>query len=111
MRRDLWPGDDAGHAAEVAALFAGRLKEPDAALVAKEEQELAAFVELAVRHDIPGLSGKRVGYVEALYVAPAFRTRGIVRRLLAAARQWSRWQACDGFASDLADRIVIDTGF
>ena len=111
MRCNLWPGDDAGHAAEVAAFFAGRLEEPAAVLVALEDQKLVAFAELSIREDIAQLAGKRVGYVEGLYVDLAFRGRGVTRRLLTAARAWAREQSCEGFASDRADKIVVDRRF
>jgi aminoglycoside 6'-N-acetyltransferase I len=111
MRRDLWPGDDEGHDAEIAAFFAGTLVEPQAVLVAEEASKLVGVAELSIRRDVPGLIGQRVGYVEGLYVLPAFRNSGLGRRLLAAAKAWARQNDCQGFASDRSDRIIIDRSF
>ena len=72
---------------------------------------LLGVVELSIRMDVPGLLGKRTGYVEGLYVNPEVRRRGIARKLLQASRLWAREQRCEAFASDRADRIVIDRSF
>jgi aminoglycoside 6'-N-acetyltransferase I len=105
----LWPGHDAEHREEIAAFFAGTLPEPEAVLLAEEEgSRIVAIAELSVRSDLPELDGRRVGYVEGLYVIPEVRNRGIARRLLQASREWARQQGCTGFASDRAERIVVD---
>lgn len=111
LRRDLWPEDPESHAVEIASFFADSLAEPQAVLVAQEGPNLIAFAELSIREDFPGLAGKRVGYVEGLYVAPAFRGRGIARTLLSASRSWARENHCDAFASDRAERIIVDPRF
>ncbi len=108
LRRDLWPEDPESHAVEIASFFAGTLPEPQAVLVAQEGPTLIAFAELSIRVDIPGLAGKRVGYVEGLYVTPAFRGRGIARTLLLASKSWARENHCEAFASDRAERIIVD---
>ena len=111
LRRDLWPEDPESHAVEIASFFAGSLAEPQAVLVAQEGPNLIAFAELSIREDFPGLAGKRVGYVEGLYVTPAFRGRGIARTLLSASKSWARENHCDAFASDRAERIIVDPRF
>lgn len=67
-------------------------------------------MELSIRRDLNGI-GDAVGYVEGLYVMPAFRGRGIARKLLVEAKEWARRNGCDSFASDRADRIIVDPGF
>jgi aminoglycoside 6'-N-acetyltransferase I len=112
LRCALWPGHDAEHRQEIAAFFAGTLPEPGAVLLAEEEGgRIVAIAELSVRSDLPELDGRRVGYVEGLYVIPEVRNRGIARRLLQASREWARQQACTVFASDRAERIVVDRSF
>ena len=75
------------------------------------DRGIVGFVELSIRTDLAGFEGKRVGYVEGLYVLPEGRGCGIVRRLLRASRSWARQQKCDAFASDRADRIIVDRSF
>jgi aminoglycoside 6'-N-acetyltransferase I len=112
MRRELWPEGAEDHAPEIASFFAGTLPEPAAVIVAEDAGGvLLGVVELSIRTDVPGLLGKRTGYVEGLYVNPEVRQRGIARKLLQASRLWAREQRCEAFASDRADRIVIDRSF
>ena len=111
LRCELWPGADDDHAAETAAFFAGTLAEPQAVLVAYRGVNMVGFAELSIREDVEGLGGKRVGYVEGLYVEPSSRGQGVARELLRASKLWARNNGCEGFASDRAERIVIDGRF
>jgi aminoglycoside 6'-N-acetyltransferase I len=111
MRRDMWPEHPESHALEIAAFFEGTLAEPQAVFVAQEGQTILAVAELSIRNDIGDLCGKRVGYVEGLYIAPLFRGRGIVRQLLRASKQWAQQNGCDAFASDRTERLIIDPSF
>lgn len=111
MRRDLWPDGADDHGREIAAFFASKLDEPEAVFVVQEGPSLVALAELSIRNDIHELAGKRVGYVEGLYVVPSFRGCGLARKLLSAAREWARQNHCDACASDRADRIIIDPHF
>jgi aminoglycoside 6'-N-acetyltransferase I len=109
MRTDMWPDGSEDHAREIAAFFAGSLTEPDAVLVVEAvDNRLVAVAELSIRTDLPLVPGQRVGYVEGLYIVPEARGHGIARSLLRASRDWARQQGCTGFASDRADRIIID---
>jgi aminoglycoside 6'-N-acetyltransferase I len=111
MRRELWPDGASEHTGEIAAFFENRLPEPQAVLVAENGSVLVGFAELSIRFDIAGLEGKRVGFVEGLFVPPAFRHRGVARQLLQASREWARTNHCEAFASDRADRVVVDQRF
>lgn len=63
--------------------------------------EALAFLSLALRHDyVEGTSTSPVGYVEGIYVAPAFRGKGIARELIAFAGEWARQKGCSELASD-----------
>ena len=65
-------------------------------------------MELSIRKDLPMLPNVDVGYVEGFYIEPEFRGRGITRRLLRFAQDWSRKQHCAAFASDRDGRIILD---
>ena len=112
MRGELWPDGADDHAAEIAMFFAGTLEEPDAVLMAQSaDGTIIGFAELSIRGDVAGLEGKRTGYVEGLYVRPEFRWQGVARTLLYASRSWAREMKCIAFASDRADRVVVDRTF
>jgi ribosomal protein S18 acetylase RimI-like enzyme len=80
----LWPGDDSGHAAEIASYFEGTLPEPEIALLAETpagvtSSKVVGVAELSVRPNVKGLPEGPVGYVEGLYVIPAARNRGVAK--------------------------------
>ena len=112
MRCDLWPDGAEGHASEIADFFAGTLIEPLAVFVAlSSDGHYVGLLELSIREDVPTLEGKRTGYIEGLYVIPEMRSRGVAFGLLERARRWARSLDCSAFASDRADRFVIDRRF
>lgn len=100
MRRQLWPEGSAGHAEEIAAFFAGRLREPVAVLVAEDGGTLIGFAELSIRNVAEGCSSGHIAYLEGWYVAPRARRLGVGRALIAAAERWGTEQGCSEFASD-----------
>jgi aminoglycoside 6'-N-acetyltransferase I len=111
LRGELWPDGKEDHRPEIASFFAGTLAEPDAVLLAELTGMIVGFAELAIREDVAGFEGKRVGYVEGLYVRPEVRQRGIAMTLLRACRSWAGQQRCEAFVSDRAGRTVIDRSF
>jgi aminoglycoside 6'-N-acetyltransferase I len=112
LRCELWPDGAHDHANEIAMFFAGTLSEPVAVLIAEKDGGImVAFAELSIRTHLSGFEGEAVGYLEGLYVVPEFRHQGIARKLLQASRSWARLQSCTAFASDRAERIVIDRSF
>ncbi len=112
LRCAHWPDGADDHAKEIAAFFAGTLEEPDEVLIAEDENHaVIAFAELSIRTGLPGLEGHRAGYVEGLYIRPEFRSGNVAHRLLQESRHWARRQQCTIFASDRAERIIIDRSF
>jgi aminoglycoside 6'-N-acetyltransferase I len=113
MRRELWPDGAEDHASEITMFFAGhKFEDLTAALVAESRSgAIVGFVELSIRNDLPGLHGRRTGYVEGLYVSPEVRSTGVAQKLLQASRSWAREQRCVAFASDRAGRIIVDRSF
>ncbi len=104
LRHDLWPGGPPEeHAAELAAFFDGRAREPLAILVAETgDGRLLGFCELSIRAYAEDCRSDRVGYLEGWYVVPDHRRRGVGRALVAAGEDWARAQGCAEFASDAA---------
>ena len=100
MRCTLWPGNQTALAEEVDRFFAGSLREPRAVLVADEDGGLVGLMELSIRSHAEGCLTDRVAYVEAWYVDPRVRRRGVGRALIAAAEDWARAQGCTELASD-----------
>jgi aminoglycoside 6'-N-acetyltransferase I len=112
LRCLLWPDGASDHGPEIASFFDETLTEPAAVLVVETSSDgIVAIAELSIRTDLPGYEGKRVGYVEGLYVLPELRGQGIARKLLRESRTWAREQECVAFASDRSERIIIDKDF
>ena len=108
LRCDLWPDGKNDHEEEIAMYFAGQLKEPLAVIVAESPGKIVAIAELSIREDLSGYTGQKVGYVEGLYLEPESRGGSIAVRLLRAARNWAHENQCVAFASDRAERIIVD---
>jgi aminoglycoside 6'-N-acetyltransferase I len=112
LRTALWPAGAADHPREIAQFFAGLIDEPKGAFIVESPAgKPIAILELSIREDVPGLEGKRAGYVEGLYVIPELRHGGIARELLHTSLSWARENQCVAFASDRAERILIHRRF
>src|SRR5438105_11757337 len=101
----LWPNASyEEHARELTAILEGTasLTMPLVILVAEaSDRMLVGFLEVDLRSHADGCNPARpVGYIEGWYVAETYRTRGIGRKLLAAAEDWARSQGCIEVASD-----------
>ena len=59
------------------------------------------FAQCQLRHDyVEGTASSPVGYLEGIFVAPAYQKQGIARALLASCEKWAKEQGCVEFASD-----------
>jgi len=100
LRSELWP-DCASeqHELEMGTVLADA--DRAAAFVSPAgDDRLAGFVEVALRPWREDCPGSPVGYVEALYVAPEERGRGVANELLAAAEAWAASRGCRTIAAD-----------
>ena len=69
---------------------------------------LCGFVEASIRPYADGCETNNVGYLEAWYVDPDLRGRGIGRALVLAAEAWALSRGCREMASD-ADLTNTDS--
>ena len=73
-----------------------------------EHSRLAGFVEVALRAWYEGCPGSPVAYVEALYVAPEERNRGVGMALMRAAEAWAASRGCRAIVAHA--RLEDDVG-
>ena len=73
------------------------------AFIARDEHAAAiGFAEASLRRDyVNGCSTSPVGFLEGLFVVPAFRRRGVARNLCRHAEDWAASLGCSEFASDV----------
>jgi aminoglycoside 6'-N-acetyltransferase I len=106
MRMELWPDSDPAKEADEIAQFLSAtspitLPELEAAFVCpRSDGGLCGLVEVSIHDTAPGCHTGRIGYLEAWYVDPDWRARGIGRALAERAEQWAREQGCLEMASD-----------
>ena len=95
----LWDNHDV---AELRDEFAEILKSEEAAcFLACEAGVPLGFAQCQLRHDyVEGTRTSPVGYLEGIFVQPAFRHRGLANQLLGACEGWAREKGCTEFASD-----------
>ena len=89
-------------AAQLQEEFEPLLEDANAAVfLAYSDSVPAGFAQCQLRNDyVEGTSSTPVGYLEGIFVAPAYQKRGIARALLAACENWARMRGCSEFASD-----------
>ena len=100
MRNELWPDDIKQHRQDIEDYFSGRSHDIQHALIAHCGDEVAGFVELNIRNFAEGSRHAAVPYLEAWYVHPAFRHRGLGRQLMHACECWAKNQGFSELASD-----------
>ncbi|HEY1978380.1 MAG TPA: aminoglycoside 6'-N-acetyltransferase [Candidatus Baltobacteraceae bacterium] len=100
LQKQLWPQqtlDELRHDAR-ALLTRGKMA---AVFVAKADGEVVGFAEATLRVDfVNGTSTSPVTFLEGLYVAPAWRHKGVARALCDAVERWGARNGCTEFASD-----------
>ena len=95
----LWPEHEPK---ELKAELRESLQHPDAVFfLAYEQGSAVGFAQCQLRNDyVEGTSSSPVGYLEGIYVAEAYRKKGIAGMLLSACENWAKEQGCCEFASD-----------
>jgi len=71
------------------------------------EGEAVGFIECSIRDKAPACETERIGYIEGWYVVPAFRQKGVGRRLVERGEQWARDMGCVEMASDTTSNYSV----
>lgn len=105
MRVALWPDDPAKEAAEIAHFLSTtpHSKLPlmhEAFVCTRPDGTLCGLVEVAIHSSAPGCKTDHIGYLEAWYVDPDQRNKGVGRALVEQAEAWARAEGCREMASD-----------
>ena len=95
----LWPDHSVQALTEE---FEALAENPEAALfLFRPDGEAAGFAQCQLRHDyVEGTESSPVGYLEGVFLLPAFRGKGHGRELVRACEAWAREMGCREFASD-----------
>ncbi|MGI4842825.1 MAG: aminoglycoside 6'-N-acetyltransferase [Janthinobacterium lividum] len=100
LRMALWPAQRTDHLQEMQELCAQPARYAQF-LAYSSLGEPQGLVEVALRGDyVNGTDSSPVGFLEGLYVDPAFRRQGIAAMLVQTAEQWVKEQGCTEMASD-----------
>ena len=101
LRLALWSDATAD---EHRAYMAISLAQPEGFLqlmVYDQNRQPLGFIEGSIRGDyVNGTESSPVGFVEGVYVIPAWRRHGIARLLFDAIADWARARGCRELASD-----------
>ena len=99
LAQQLWPHHEA---AQLLEEFEPLLQDANAAVfLAFSDDMPVGFAQCQLRHDyVEGTASSPVGYLEGIFVAPAYQKQGIARALLASCEKWAKEQGCVEFASD-----------
>jgi len=106
MRQLLWPDSDPDKEAGEIAHFLADPPRPllpalHAAFVCpRPESGLCGLVEVSIHDSAPGCKTDRIGYLEAWYVDPDWRGKGVGRALAEQAESWAKAAGCLEMASD-----------
>jgi aminoglycoside 6'-N-acetyltransferase I len=103
MRLKLWPDSPPDkERLEIEQFLAGvKLPTLHAAFVCvRPDGSLCGLVEVSIHDSAPGCDTDRIGYLEAWYVYPDYRDRGVGRALAERAEEWARSEGCLEMASD-----------
>jgi aminoglycoside 6'-N-acetyltransferase I len=98
MRQSLWPYEDQGELARETGPMLAR--DDYATFGAYDGDTIVGFLEVGRRDVAESAATSPVGYVEAVWVEPGHRRRGIARALFEAAKRWARDQGYRELASD-----------
>jgi len=100
MAIDLWPEEQPEDMPEI---LLGLQKDPKNKnfICRSDTDEAIGFINLSIRTDyVEGSDSSPVGYVEGVYVKPAYRGSGIGKALIKHGETWAKSQGCQEMGSD-----------
>ena len=101
LRLALWPDATADDHRGYMAISLAQPERYLQLMVYDERRQPLGFIEGSIRSDyVNGTASSPVGFVEGVYVVPAWRRKGIARRLFAAIGDWALARGCRELASD-----------
>jgi aminoglycoside 6'-N-acetyltransferase I len=118
MRQALWPDAEASELRDEAEAYLAGRSPLEAVLVAEAPSgDPLGMLELSLRSCAEGCRTAPVPYIEAWYVVPGARRRGVGRTLVTAAERWARERGHREIASDtvlgngVGERAHLALGF
>lgn len=110
MALDLWPKNEYMHLRDEFERFEG--DEKQMVFLSILDDLPVGFIHVSLRTDyVEGADSSPVGYVEGIYVLPEFRKKGMSKKLLLKAEEWSKSNGCVQIASDIEDENVVSYAF
>jgi aminoglycoside 6'-N-acetyltransferase I len=101
MRLALWPDATANEHRDYMAISLAQPERFLQLMMYDESRQPLAFIEGSIRGDyVNGTESSPVGFVEGVYVVPAWRRKGVARQLYAAIGDWAKARGCRELASD-----------
>ncbi|RDC62177.1 aminoglycoside 6'-N-acetyltransferase [Adhaeribacter pallidiroseus] len=110
MGIDLWPDYTA---ADLRTTFRQILaSEKFIVFLYSYQEAFVGFLYVGLRTDyVEGSESSPTGYVEGIYVKPAFRRQGISRQLLQAGEAWVKAKGCTQMGSDIYSNNTVSYDF
>ena len=101
LRLALWPDADADDHRGYMAISLAQPERFLQLMMYDGQRRPVAFIEGSIRGDyVNGTESSPVGFVEGVYVVPAWRRKGVARQLYAAIGDWAKARGCRELASD-----------
>jgi aminoglycoside 6'-N-acetyltransferase I len=101
LRLVLWPDATADEHRGYMAISLAQTERFLQLMMYDARREPVGFIEGSIRSDyVNGTETSPVGFVEGVYVLPAWRRQGVARQLFAAIGDWARARGCRELASD-----------
>ena len=100
LRCALWPNEDKRVLRKELTALLGVSSEYRGWIIIDNKGEAAGFAEASVRNLVDGCEIGPAAYLEAIWIAPKLRRKGLSRLLLGAIESWAKQQGLGQMGSD-----------